>query len=197
MLTKEQLTDLFDRLSTPRKGRELILRARMAAPVREVQSRGGNVVTMLSSRKMGREIRTESRHIEFAAAVDHEFQSEVLEYYAQPCKLNLELVDDATGEIRDIVHFPDFLVITKDGFTLQEWKSEQKLIRLAEKYPYRYTRDSDGLWRAIQIERQLAEMGIRYRVCSEATDASHPGRKLPAFGRLFPSCSRTLPRLCA
>lgn len=169
MLTKEQLTDLFDRLGTPRKGRELILRARMAAPVREVQSRGANVVTMLSSRKMARDIWTESRNIEFAAAVDHEFQSEVLEYYAQPCKLNLELVDDATGEIRDIVHFPDFLVITKDGFTLQEWKSEQRLIRLAERYPYRYQQDSDGRWGSIQIERQLAELGIRYRVCSDTT----------------------------
>lgn len=111
MLNKEQITQLFDRLDMPRAGRELILKARTLAPVRQVQSRGGNVITLLASRKMGREIPTESRHIEFAAAVDHEHDPAVLEYYAQPTELKLELVDTATGEIRQIQHFPDFLVI--------------------------------------------------------------------------------------
>lgn len=36
------------------------------------------------------EIRTESRHIEFAAAVNHEYDPTVLEFYAQPYQLNLE-----------------------------------------------------------------------------------------------------------
>lgn len=167
MLEKYQLIDLFDQLSTPRPGRELILRARVGAPVRDVQSRGGNVITLLSSQKMGCEIRTESRHIEFAAAVNHEYNPQVLEFYAQPCKLNLELIDDATGEIRNIVHFPDFLVVTQDGFTLEEWKSEQKLTRLAEKSPYRYVKGSDGHWYSPQIEKQLADFGIRYRIYSD------------------------------
>lgn len=95
MLDKEQITELFERPARPCR-RELVLKARTKAPVREVKSRGGNVITLLASRKMGREIRTESRHTEFAAAVDHEFDSQVLEYYAQPCELKLELVDTAT-----------------------------------------------------------------------------------------------------
>ncbi|MFZ2296398.1 MAG: TnsA endonuclease N-terminal domain-containing protein [Polaromonas sp.] len=167
MLDKTQLIDMFDRLGTPRKGRELILRARTDAPVRDVKSRGGNVITLLASVKMGCEIRTESRHIEFAAAVDHEFSPQVLEYYAQPCELKLELIDTATGEIRNIHHFPDFLVIREEGFTLEEWKSEPKLVRLAEKYPYRYVKSSDGHWYSPQIEEQLAKFGIRYRIFSD------------------------------
>ncbi len=167
MLTKTQFVDIFDRLGTPNTGRELILRARTEAPVRDVKSRGGNVITFITSSKMGREIRTESRHIECAAAVDHEFSPQVLEYYAQPCQLRLELTDPATGEIRDIRHFPDFLVIRESGFTLEEWKSEQKLIRLAEKYPYRYVKGGDGHWYSPQIEKQLAVLGIRYRIFSE------------------------------
>ena len=168
MLEKTQLVDLFDRHGTPRAGRELILRARSQAPVRQVQSRGGNVITLLASAKMAREIRTESRHIEFAAAVDKEFDPSVLEYYAQPCELKLELIDEATGELRTIHHIPDFLVIRHDGFTLEEWKSADKLERLAEKYPYRYTRGSDQLWSAPQMEQQLADLGIRYRIRSDA-----------------------------
>ena len=175
MLNKEQITELFEHLGTPRAGRELILKARILAPVREVKSRGGNVITLLASRKMGREIRTESRHIEFAAAVDHEFNKQVIEYYAQPCELKLELVDTATGEIRKIQHFPDFLVIREDGFTLEEWKSEQKLTRLAERYAYRYIKATDGTWSSPQIERQLAELGIRYRIYS---DEAFPRRRV-------------------
>lgn len=167
MLDKEQITELFEHLGTPRAGRELILKARTLAPVREVKSRGGNVITLMASRKMGCEIRTESRHIEFAAAVDHEFDNQVIEYYAQPCELKLELVDSATGEIRNIHHFPDFLVIREDGFTLEEWKSAPKLARLAERYPYRYIKDLDGQWSSPQIERQLADLGIRYRIYSD------------------------------
>lgn len=166
---------LFDRLGLPPEGRELVLRARIEAPVRSVKSHGGNVITLMASRKMGREIRTESRHVEFAAAVDKEYDPKVIEYYAQPCQLKFELIDDATGDIRNIQHTPDYLVITRDAIALEEWKSEDKLVRLAERYPYRYQRGSDGLWYAPQIERQLADIGIRYRVCSNAL---LPGKRI-------------------
>lgn len=174
MLAKEDRVNIYDRLSTPQAGRRLVEKARIEAPVRKVRSTA-NVLTSLASRKMGRDIHTESRHIEFAAAVDHEYSPDVLEYYAQPCKLDLDLIEPATGEIHRIRHFPDFLVIREDGFTLEEWKSAVELARLAAKYPYRYEKDSDGQWRAPQIERHLAEKGIRYRVC---TGESLPGRRI-------------------
>ena len=173
MLSKTELIQLFDTLGTPARGRELVLNARSQAPVRDVQSRGGNVLTALASTKMAREIYTESRTIEFPAAVLKEHDPVVLEYYAQPTKLSLELVDHATGEIRNITHYPDFLVITHEGFTLEEWKSEAKLARLAEKYPYRYVKGTDGRWYAQQIETQLAALGIRYCI---RTDSDLPGR---------------------
>lgn len=167
MLDKAQLTDFFDRLGTPSAGQKLILDARIQAPVRQVKSDVGNVITILASQKMRRDIRTESRHIEFAAAVTKEHDANVLEYYAQPCELKLELIDESTGQIRSITHVPDFLTIRNDGFTLEEWKSEAKLARLAERYPYRYAKGSDGQWYAPQIEKQLATLGIRYRVFSD------------------------------
>ena len=72
MLDKAQITDLFDRFGTPPAGRKLILDARMLAPVRKVKSSGGNVITFMASRKMAREIATESHGIEFAAAIGFE-----------------------------------------------------------------------------------------------------------------------------
>ncbi|KDC57261.1 Tn7 transposase TnsA N-terminal domain-containing protein [Bordetella bronchiseptica] len=175
MLDKAHLVELFDRLGTPHAGRRLVEKARIEAPVRRVRSRGGNVLTLLVSQKMGREIRTESRHVEFAAAVNHEHDPEVLEYYAQPCRLPLELIEAATGGVHRIQHFPDFLVIRAGSITLEEWKSATKLQGLAEKSPYRYEQDNDGQWRAPQIERQLAELGICYRIC---VDESIPPRRI-------------------
>ncbi|KVR40954.1 Mu transposase C-terminal domain-containing protein [Burkholderia multivorans] len=175
MLDKFQLTDLFDKLGTPEKGRQLILDARAQAPVRRVNPQPGSVVTILASQKMGREIRTETRHIEFAAAVTKEHSNDVIEYYTAPCELKLKLVDESTGEIHNILHIPDFLTVREDGFTLEEWKSESKLARLEEKYPWRYSKGSGGEWYAPQIEKYLADLGIRYRVFS---DASIPRRRV-------------------
>ncbi|MCT7317406.1 DDE-type integrase/transposase/recombinase [Ralstonia sp. CHL-2022] len=177
MLDKAQLTELFDRFSTPPAGRKLILDARVQAPVRDVKSRGGNVITLLASRKMGGdvEIATESRHIEFAAAVGLEYDNNVHEFYTQPCQLKLELIDEAIGKTHSSTHVPDFLSIRNDGFMLEEWKSDVKLERLAERFPYRYVRSSDGLWRSPQIESQLAELGIRYRIFS---DSAMPRRRV-------------------
>jgi putative transposase len=174
MLETSQLMALFDRLGTPQEGRKLIMKARTEAPVRAVRSYGGNVITYLASRKMGREIPTESRHFEFANAVIKEYDPQVLEYFAQPCVLRLELVDFVTGEIHRIQHTPDFLVLGDDGITLEEIKSNATLTRLAEKNPYRYQKD-DGYWRSPQIEAQLAELGIRYRIIS---DEDIPRRKV-------------------
>lgn len=167
MLSTSQLTDLFDRLCIPNAGRKLVLKARIEAPVRKVKSYGGNVITFLASSKMGREIGTESAHIEFPAAVIKEHDPEVLEYYAQPCELKLELVDVQTGEISKITHFPDYLVLQNDEIRLEEWKSSAKLAGLAEKYPNRYATDGENRWYSPQIEKQLAEFGIRYRIYSE------------------------------
>ena len=144
MLEKLDLQRLLEKLGTPVKGQKLVLNARSQAPVRKVESRGGNVVTVFSSRKMGREIRTESRNFEFAAVVNFEFDDSVRAYYPQPCELRLELIDPATGEIHNVHHFPDLLRVTDTGISLIECKSEAKLARLAAKYPWRYQRDSQG-----------------------------------------------------
>ncbi|PLZ00963.1 integrase [Burkholderia sp. WAC0059] len=171
MLDKAALTDLFDRLGTPPNGRQLVMRARINAPVRDIYSKGGAVRTIMYSRKMGCEIATSSYRVEYPAAVRHEFDAGVLEYFPQPCKEVIELVDEATGEIREIEHTPDFLVIRADGFTLEEWKTENMLARLVEKKPWRYTREADGTWRAPGVEKHFADLGIHYRIF---TGESHP-----------------------
>src|SRR5690606_37368333 len=97
----------------------------------------------------------------------------VLEYYAQPCLLKLELIDDETGEVKLVDHTPDFLVVTKEEVILEEWKTEASLLHLARKFPWRYTKEA-GSWRRPQIEEAMARIGIVYKVRSNAE--IHPNK---------------------
>lgn len=169
MLDKRQLLELCEALGTPTAGRNLVAMARKNAPVRPVKSRGGNVVTLMASRKMACEIRTESRHLEFAAAVHLEFDDAVLEFYPQPCELHFDVTDPATGEIHHIHHTPDFLSISSTGFQLIECKSHAKLQSLARRAPWRYQQDIDGQWFAPLLQAHFANLGIAYELWTENT----------------------------
>ncbi|CAL8477057.1 hypothetical protein [Caballeronia sp. S22] len=95
MLTRPQLADIFDRLGTPPAGQKLNANAREQVPVREVKSRVGQVIAILTSRKMRRGIQSESGHVEFTVTVSKEHTNDVLEYYAQPCELRF-IIDAAS-----------------------------------------------------------------------------------------------------
>jgi putative transposase len=50
----------------------------------------------------------------------------------------------------------------------EEWKTENQLQKLAEKYPSRYQRTEDGQWRCPPGEAHARPMGLSYRVRSSA-----------------------------
>lgn len=173
MLEQQEFRGLLQKLGTPAAGQQLLIQARQEAPVREVRSNGKNIITLLASRKMAREIATESRTAEYAAALTYELDPSVLEYYPQPCTLKLELINPETGEVHAVDHTPDFLVIKGDQITLQEWKTEEKLMHLARRIPWRYEKQGSQ-WRSPQIEEQVAHLGITYEIHSNAE--IHPNR---------------------
>ncbi|OWW22627.1 hypothetical protein AYR66_27130 [Noviherbaspirillum denitrificans] len=112
---------------------------------------------------MQRTVETESRHLEFPTAVGYEHDPEVLEYYPQPGRLKFEFVD-SDGEIHEIDHTPDFLVITERGIWFEECKHWRKLEGLARRQPWRYNLDPDNQWRSPAVGQWLAERGIGYRI---------------------------------
>lgn len=173
MLTSQEFEQLMIGRGVPDAGIKLVAKARTEAPVRQVQSTGKNVITFVASRKMERQIATESRKVEYVAAIEHEMNPDVLEYYPQPCKCKLELLDHETGEVLAIDHTPDFLVIEKSIIRLQEWKSEAKLQSLAQKFPYRWQKIA-GQWRSPQIEAHFSEIGIAYEIHSASE--VHPNK---------------------
>lgn len=173
MLTNSEFEQLMNEQRMPEAGVRLIARARKDAPVRQVKSTGKNVITIVSSRKMGCSIATESRKVEYVAALEHELNQSVLEYFAQPGTYQLEAIDRVSGEVIAFEHTPDFLVIQKDCVKLQEWKTEEKLASLARKFPWRYQRIGNQ-WRSPQIEDHFAKLGVAYEIHSSAD--VHPNR---------------------
>jgi putative transposase len=166
MLSPIELNALFDRLGTPSAGRRLVEKARREAPVRDVQSNSGNVITWYVSRKMGGvSIGTESRTVEFPAVIQYEHNPLVLEYYSQPCELDLILPGIGRVQPSRVQHIPDFLMIMDDQILIEEWKEEKRLVKLAKKYPGRFVKEDDG-WHYPVVEEHLAERGITYRIRS-------------------------------
>jgi len=188
MLSSIELNELFDRLGTPPKGRRLVEKARREAPVRKVQSNSGNVITLFQSNKMDREIATESRTVEYPAVVQYERNVLIREYYPQPCRIDIILTDGGRIKASRIQHVPDYLVIQNDQICLEEWKTEARLSSLAKKYPGRIVKEDDG-WHYPEVEEQLKEFGITYRIRS---GDEHPHQYVSNIiflaGYYHPSC---------
>ncbi|MGO9952290.1 MAG: AAA family ATPase [Dissulfurispiraceae bacterium] len=159
---QQTLNAIFNRLGTPIAGRRLVENARLEAAVRDIHS--GKPSMRYSSHKMKRPISIESRTAELPALIQYENDPLVLEYYSQPCKLDLILKAAGEPPYR-IKHVPDFLIIRADQILIEEWREEGRLVTLAAKHPTRYFKGPDG-WHFPAAEKQLAGMGITYRLRS-------------------------------
>lgn len=143
MLTPVALEELFEALGTPTAGRSMIRKARKEAPVRQVRSNSSNLITRYPSQKMQRVIETESHTAEFPAMFLYECDSGVLEYFAQPMEVDQVLVLPS-GKKDRLQHTPDFLLITPDGFMVEEWRYEARILKMALKRPDRFIREASG-----------------------------------------------------
>ena len=163
--------DQFDRwcrqtgISAP--GRAYVDLVRSLPPSRRVGSGRGNVPCRYPSEKMGFIIQAESHTVELPVVYLLEHDPDVLEYYDQPegGRLRYKTED---GRATTAPYTPDFLVIRKGSVGWVECKSEDELHRLAKKYPSRYHRESDGVWRSPPAEAISAERGLTFEIRSSA-----------------------------
>jgi putative transposase len=162
-MNKLELDALLARLEIPPAGQKLVKKAFLDAPVRDVKSNGGNVVSHFSSRKMDRHLLLESRTGELPAAVVYENDPNVLAFLAQPTRLDLILTDGGLKAPYRVPHTPDLLIIRADSIILEEWHPAEWLRRDAIKRPGRYVCE-DGRWRWPEVEDFARARGIEYRL---------------------------------
>lgn len=173
MLTPVEFQQWCRHLQLSATTRELLQTLRASPPARSVRGRGHNVHGSYPSRKMGgRLIPFESHTLELSAIYLLEHDPAVLELYGQPTRLHLRY-QNQQGRTIAPRHVPDFLVLRPEGATLEEWKYEQTLLRLAEQYPQRYQRTEAGGWHCPPGEAAAAALGLGYRLRSSAELTPH------------------------
>lgn len=150
--------------------RHYIERVRSSPPSRSVQGAKGNLTGRVASIKMGRTISVESGTVEYLAAINYEFRDDVLEAWDQPEAIKITYRSLSSRNTTHH-HTPDFLVLTTNGVAWHEWKKEEALAKLAEKYPNRYVRDGER-WRCPPGEMVGEQYGIRYELHS--SEELHP-----------------------
>jgi putative transposase len=167
MLTQKEFELWCERLKFSPEARVLVAGIRAVEPSRRVKSAAGNVSGRYPSRKMGCTIQFESHHNELAAILEFEHSHTIHEYYDQPPAINLNY-RSKNGKALGVMHTPDFFVIEDGGAGWIECKTEEDLIRLAERQPTRYVRGKGGRWRCPPGEEYAARYGVTYRLKSSA-----------------------------
>jgi len=166
MIQDSEIERWFSELRIPEAGRALIRRVRRGEAARQIQRQYDTVRTRFVSRKMGgRALIAESRTVEFPALYLHERDPEVQEYWPQPCTVDL-FVDGMKGGRTRIPHTPDILLIKNDGFVVEEWREELRLLRLAADRPHHFSKDENGKWHYRPAEEHFTAIGITYRLRS-------------------------------
>jgi putative transposase len=159
---------LQNRISAQTKA--YIERIRQSQPVRKVRSRASNVSGRYPSVKMGRTIQFESRHVELWGIYQMERDDDVLEFYDQPTRIQLQY-RARSGRKTTQWHTPDFFVIRQHSAGFEEWKPVTALDQLAVTMPERYQREPSG-WRCPPGENAAQAHGLFYRV--RTNEEVHP-----------------------
>ncbi len=166
-LTDEEFRAWCQRNNIGQETEAYIQRLRQSEPERRVRSRASNVSGRYPSVKMGCSIQFESQHVELWGIYTMERDSDVLEMYDQPTRIQLHY-HARSGRKTSPWHTPDFLVLRRNGAGFEEWKQASLLDKLAISQPHRYQRHPQGGWKSPPGEQAAQLLGLSYRVRTSA-----------------------------
>src|SRR6266516_3130923 len=166
-LTDEEFRAWCQRNNIGQETEAYIQRLRQSEPERRVRSRASNVSGRYPSVKMGCSIQFESQHVELWGIYTMERDSDVLEMYDQPTRIQLHY-HARSGRKTSPWHTPDFLVLRQHGAVFEEWKHASSLDTLAVTMPERYQRQAKGGWQCPPGEMAARSLCLSYRVRTSA-----------------------------
>src|SRR5437899_9970137 len=185
MLSSDGLLSWFQRLHTAEQTRTTMDHIRSSAPSRRVGGGRSNVSGRYPSRKMGVTIQFESHRVELAGIYEMEHDPDVLEFFDQPITIKLDY-ESLGGRRVGVMHTPDFFVIRTRNAGWEEWKTEDDLLRLAERCPNRYVLSEDGHWRCPPGETQAKIFELYLPRPLFSRNQLGVSKKHPVLGRLPP-----------
>lgn len=184
MLSEQDFDEYQLRLGLPDDGRLVVASIRTSDPARRVQSNPRSIMALYASSKMCSTRQCESGN-ELAGAYEYDEADDVLEFWDQPQTIRLEF-ENLSGRRQVVFHTPDFLVLRRNEVGFEEWKMEEQLEKLAEKYPTRYRREADGTWRCPPGEAWANPRGLYYRLRSSREINANKLRNLIFLKDYFP-----------
>ena len=166
MLNDIELERLFIELDLSDKAREIVRKARISSPVRQVKSSIGNSVISFFSRKMGnRHLQLESRTVEAPAATIYEDDPACIEFWPQPLCADLVIKNENGQTSSRAQHFPDFLIVRRIGIYIHEWREESRLMHLAAEGS-QFFKDQENHWHYRAAEDYFSQLNLHYEIHS-------------------------------
>ena len=164
MLSESEFKDYCRQVCLHGPAREYVERVRNSEPSRMVGTRAkSNVISFVSSEKMGKTISTESRMPERAFVTLCEHDSRVLEFWDQPEQIKV-VIQDKNGRDRRIWYTPDFMVLGRDGVILVEVKDKVTAEELVKTSPRNWEKRESGKIEYVPAKKCLADMGLGHSV---------------------------------
>jgi putative transposase len=168
MLSDAQLDAYCARHGLSQGAADAIKQVRISDPARRGFSQHANLSGRFVSHKMGLTLGYSAKSTEALGLLDYELDEEVLEFWEEPgVELRFEYTD-RTGKPRAGRFHPDTLVLAEDGAFIDEWKTEEQLLRDSERMPGRYLHDDSG-WRSPSAEASAERRGLQFRLRTPAT----------------------------
>jgi hypothetical protein len=160
-LSDEEFRARWQRNNIAPRTEAYIQRLRESDPERRVRSRASNVSGRYPGVTMGCSIQFESQHVELWGLYIMEHDSDVLEMYDQPTRIQLHY-QARSGRKTSPWHTPDFLILRQHGASFEEWKQASSLDKLAISQPHRYQRNASGEWHCPPGEQAAKASGLSY-----------------------------------
>jgi putative transposase len=168
MLSQEEFEKWCERLGLSPVAKKEIEIIRSSPPARHTRSGPYNVRGIFNqSEKMAHSIQSESRTVEGPAILMMEFDDEVLEIWDQPPSFTISY-KGTNGRTLGHIYTADFFVLRRDSAGWEEWKPEERLIRLTSTSPNRYQLGSDKKWHCPPGEEYANHFGLYFHVHSSA-----------------------------
>lgn len=164
-MNETQFKAWCQRVPLPDSGMSYVCRSRSSGPARSVGSHGRNVRGFYPSRKNGFTVQFGSHTCELCGIYEYEYDDNVLEYFDRPETGSVQYILK-NGRKRPFPYTADFLVLAEQGIFLDEWKTQEALVKLSEEYPDRYGTDDKGVWHFYPGEEYANELGIQQRLRS-------------------------------
>jgi len=167
MLSNEEIQIWYAQNNVSDDGCKRIASIRGSDPAYTTGRKAVGVKVAYPSRKMGHSIHVDAHKLRYAAALEYEYDDDVIEYWDLPPAIKLTYKHQ-NGSNGGMLFVPHFFVIRRASAGYEEWQNKNTITKYADRAPNRYVQNENGLWHCPPGEREVQGLGLYYTVRTSA-----------------------------